>query len=122
VRKKSAPRGPYRKKAPSRAAHLPKPKKGERTPGAGRKKGTPNKFTRDIKEALIEAANRAGGSEGMAGYFLNQAEQNARSFMSLIGRAMPMAVEVSGSITLEALVLEAARKREERDAAAKKQG
>ena len=38
------------KKAPaSRAAHLPKLTKGHRLPGSGRKKGTPNKYTRDIR-------------------------------------------------------------------------
>lgn len=42
-----------------RADHLPKPKKGERTPGSGRKAGTPNKITRTVKEIIAGAVQAA---------------------------------------------------------------
>ena len=32
----------------------------------GRRKGTPNKLTAPLKEAIIRAAERAGGAAGMA--------------------------------------------------------
>jgi hypothetical protein len=45
----------------------------------GRKKGTANKFTTDIREALIEAVNRFGrdgkGVDGMVGYLLRNCEK-----------------------------------------------
>jgi hypothetical protein len=110
-----------RKKAPSRADHLPKPKKGQRAPGSGRKPGTPNKFTRDVKEAIIQAANTAGGKEGLTGYLKEQAELNPRQFLTLLGRVLPLTIEGQVGLTLEALVLDAAKRREERDAAAKQQ-
>ena len=114
-------RGPYRKKASSRADHLPKPAKGTRTPGAGRKPGTPNKFTRNVKEAIIQAANTAGGKEGLAGFLVKQAEDNPRQFMGLLGRVLPLTIEGQVGVTLEALVLDAAKRREERDREAKQQ-
>ena len=108
------------KKAPaSRAAHLPKLTKGHRLPGSGRKKGTPNKYTRDIREALLQAANLAGTREGLVGYLRKQADDNPTAFMAMLRQAMPSMVEVSGAITLEALVLEAARRRAAREAAKK---
>jgi hypothetical protein len=37
-------------------------------PGPGRPKGLLNKFTGDLKEAFLQAAQAAGGSDGIAGY------------------------------------------------------
>jgi hypothetical protein len=34
----------------------------------GRRKGSPNKISRDLKEAYLLAANLAGGKEGLVGY------------------------------------------------------
>ena len=49
-------------------------KTGGRTTGAaktgGRQKGTPNKFSRDVKEMILVALNQAGGEE----YLLRQAK------------------------------------------------
>lgn len=42
---------------------LPKPKKGERVPGSGRKKGTPNSVTRAMREDWLAAYERRGGVE-----------------------------------------------------------
>ncbi len=100
--------------------NLARPGKGNRVPGSGRKPGVPNKFTRDIKEALIQAANAAGGAEALVGYLKQQAAENPRAFLALLGKVIPLQIEANVGLTLEALVLEAARRREERDAAAKK--
>lgn len=39
------------------------PKGAPRPPGSGRAKGTPNKSTREVREALAEAFERKGGVE-----------------------------------------------------------
>jgi hypothetical protein len=41
--------------------------------GPGRPKGLLNKFTGDLKEAYLQAAQAAGGSDGVAGYLYDQA-------------------------------------------------
>lgn len=95
--------------------NLIRPAKGTRLPGAGRKKGTPNKFTRDLKEAIIQAANKANAG-GLEAYLIEVAKNDPRTFVQLLGKILPLQLEASGTVTLEALVLEAARRRTERDA------
>ncbi len=60
--------------------------------GKGRPKGTPNKTTALLKDAILKAAERAGGKEGMIGYLTQQAEDNPGPFMSLLGKVLPMQV------------------------------
>jgi hypothetical protein len=55
---------------------------------AGRPKGTPNKLTADVKAAIIEAFERAGG----ASYLLKIAESDPRTFCALLGKVLPMQV------------------------------
>jgi hypothetical protein len=74
-----------------------------------------------VKEAIIQAANTAGGKEGLAGFLVKQAEDNPRQFMGLLGRVLPLTIEGQVGVTLEALVLDAAKRREERDREAKQQ-
>ncbi len=57
----------------------------------GRKKGTPNKVTGALKEAILMAAEKAH-PEGMVGYLVHQAAENPNAFMSLLGRALPLTV------------------------------
>ena len=57
--------------------------------GPGRPKGTPNKTTALIKDAIIQAAENAGGPEGMVGYLTMQAEANPGPFMALLGKVLP---------------------------------
>jgi hypothetical protein len=58
----------------------------------GRQKGTPNKLTRSLKEAILEAAELAGGSGGTVQYLQTQALANPTAFMSLLGKVLPMQV------------------------------
>ena len=61
-------------------------KKGEPRPAnAGRKKGTPNKLTTGLKEAIIGALERAGGED----WLLQLARSDKRTFASLLGRVLP---------------------------------
>ena len=65
----------------------------------GRPKGTPNKYTKELKEMILEALDHAGG----AAYLCDQAEKNPSAFMTLIGKVLPMQVkaEHSGGTSLE---------------------
>lgn len=57
--------------------------------GKGRPKGSPNKITADLKRAILEAAEAAGGEGGTAGYLTRQAEENPTAFMTLLGKVLP---------------------------------
>lgn len=56
----------------------------------GRKKGTPNKTTKAVKEMVLEALDKAGGVE----YLLSQSGSNPVAFMALVGKVLPL--QVSG--------------------------
>jgi len=64
--------------------------------GRGRKKGEINKTTKLLKEAILMAAEQAGGNGGLVGYLVEQAIANPGPFMSLLGKVLPMQVEASG--------------------------
>lgn len=65
---------------------------GDGTPGPGRPKGVPNKTTTQLKEALLEAATKAGGNGGLVGYLTRQAQENPQSFLPLLGKVLPLQV------------------------------
>lgn len=58
----------------------------------GRAKGTPNKTTRLLKDAILKAAEQAGGEGGIVAYLRVQANQNPGPFMALLGKVLPMQV------------------------------
>jgi hypothetical protein len=62
----------------------------------GRKKGTPNKISSALKDAILEAAERAGGEDGIVGYLVVQALANPVAFMSLLGKVLPMTIADTG--------------------------
>jgi hypothetical protein len=70
------------------------PKLGKNTgnAGKGRPKGSPNKHTALLKDAILKAAELAGGSEGMIGYLHDQAMANPGPFMALLGKVLPMQI------------------------------
>lgn len=65
-------------------------------PGPGRPKGSVNKTTALLKDAILQAAEEAGDKEGMVGYLKTQAKNNPGPFMSLLGKVLPMQVEGTG--------------------------
>ena len=81
----------------------------------GRKKGTLNRFTRDVREALIEAVNRFGrdgkGDEGMVGYLLGSCGKERRAILSMLSKAMPSLVNVKEVEHAKFLTYEQARER-----------
>lgn len=68
----------------------------------GRPKGVPNKTTQLLKDAILKAADNAGGEEGLVGYLQVQATTNPGPFMSLLGKVLPMQVDttVDGQMTI----------------------
>lgn len=58
----------------------------------GRKAGTPNKFSADVKGMILGALNAAGGQEWLRG----QMDENPSAFMTLIGKVLPMQVTGEG--------------------------
>ena len=51
----------------------------------GRKKGTPNKTTQDMKSAILEAFERAGGAD----YLTRLAADEPRTFVTLLAKVLP---------------------------------
>jgi len=77
--------------------------------GKGRKKGTPNKTTALLKDAILKAAEQAGnkvGDEGLVSYLVQQAEENPSAFMPLLGKVLPMQVNGAGDDGEHKLVFE----------------
>lgn len=64
--------------------------------GPGRPKGMPNKTTALIKDAIIQAAENAGGEGGMVGYLTLQATENPGPFLALLGKVLPTQVNGAG--------------------------
>lgn len=58
--------------------------------GMGRPKGSVNKTTGLLKDAILLAAQNAGGPQGIAGYLTIQAAQNPGPFMALLGKVLPI--------------------------------
>lgn len=61
----------------------------------GNKRG-PAKQTKLLKDAILEAAEKAGGAGGMVGYLTLQAMENPGPFMSLLGKVLPTQVTGDG--------------------------
>jgi hypothetical protein len=62
--------------------------------GPGRPKGLLNKFTGNLKEAFLQAAQAAGGSDGIAGYLYDQAiRDNPSPFMTGLAKLLPLMLE-----------------------------
>ena len=53
--------------------------------GAGRPKGVPNKTTTDMKLAILEAFERAGGAD----YLTRLADEEPRTFVTLLAKVLP---------------------------------
>jgi hypothetical protein len=70
----------------------------------GRAKGTPNKTTVLLKDAILEAAALEGGSEGLVGYLRKQAASNPGPFMALLGKVLPM--QINGSVSVPIKVID----------------
>jgi hypothetical protein len=62
---------------------------GGKRPGSGRKKGEPNKVTKQLKDMILGALDDSGGQK----YLAQQASENPNAFLALVGRVLPMTVQ-----------------------------
>ena len=75
-------------------------------PGRGRPKGSPNKSTAILKDAILMAVECAGDElkpgSGLVGYLQHQAIENPVAMLGLIGKVLPL--QVVASIKTTAIV------------------
>lgn len=68
--------------------------------GPGRPKGSPNKTTAALKEAILIAAEEVGadgqGKDGLTGYLRHVATTDVKAFSGLLGKVLPMQVTGDG--------------------------
>ena len=60
-------------------------------PHKGRKPGSPNKLTRNMREIIMVAFTKAGGCD----YLVRQSKEEPKAFMALLGRVVPQEIAVS---------------------------
>jgi hypothetical protein len=78
--------------------------------GKGRKKGSANKTTTALKEAILLAAAQVGedgkGKGELTGYLRRVARENVKAFSGLLGRVLPLQVtgEGGGPVQVEKIV------------------
>lgn len=81
---------------------MAKPKGSPKT--GGRQAGTPNRATKALKDAILEAAELAGGQAddkqpgGLVGYLHGLADKQPAVFGSLLGRVLPLEVNATQTI------------------------
>ena len=59
----------------------------------GRRKGTPNKVTREVKDAILQAFDKVGGED----YLVRVAEEDPRTVPTLLGKVVPRDVTTKNS-------------------------
>jgi hypothetical protein len=64
-------------------------------PGPGRPRGVPNKFTGDLKEAILAGVN-GSNEQGVAGFVLDLSLDTPTSAAALLGRLIP--VNMAGAL------------------------
>jgi hypothetical protein len=68
------------------------PKGKPRPPNAGRKAGTPNKQTKEVRDAVMESFIRLGG----AAYLEEVGKTNVQAYCQLLGKILPHELATSG--------------------------
>ena len=74
---------------------------------AGRPKGSQNRYTKLLKEAVIEAAELEGfdgkGKDGVVGLLRKICKKDLKTFAMLMARAMPLQIEGRNDVRVEVL-------------------
>lgn len=66
----------------------------------GRVKGSQNKITKTLKEAVMESFDRVGGVE----YLVKVAQDDPKSYMALLGRVIPLQVKAEIDHTVSGIL------------------
>lgn len=61
-------------------------------PKGGSRKGRPNKVTKELKDMILGALDKAGGEK----YLQRQADENPSAFLTLIGKVLPTTLQGTG--------------------------
>jgi hypothetical protein len=76
----------------------------------GRQKGTPNRVTAMVKDAIVEAAEAVGedgkGKGKLKGYLSRLAVDEPRAFAGLLGRVIPLQVNNGNGRTIQVMISE----------------
>lgn len=83
--------------------------------GKGRKKGVPNRLTKQLKEMILGALDDAGGQD----YLTEQARENPKAFLALLGRVLPTTIKADDADMSIAIRLSERRKAREQNAVTK---
>lgn len=78
---------------------MPRPKKGERTPGSGRAVGTPNKITRQLKAILSEVLEEPETEARLRELRDSEEPADRSTFWRLAGRLVPN--EIAAKVEME---------------------
>lgn len=68
-------------------------------PGPGRPRGVPNKFTGELKEAILAGVN-GSNKQGVAGFVLDLSLNTPTSAAALLGRLIPVSTQGTLGATL----------------------
>jgi len=68
--------------------------KGRKT--GGRQPGSPNRMTRELREMVLGALDKAGGED----YLIVQSRENAPAFLALVGKCLPKDVNLNAGVKL----------------------
>ena len=66
-----------------------------RPAGAGRRPGSPNKHTRNVREALVRALE-ATAEDGGQEFFAGLRDSDPKTFATLVGKLIPNQTHISG--------------------------
>ena len=84
---------------PTNSSDLPKR-------GPGRPKGVPNKFTGDLRAAILAATDSYENEEGRKGtleWLISMREAYPKTFLQLMGRLIPQITTITGDSSLPAI-------------------
>src|SRR5215472_11914771 len=82
-------------KKPGKSEH--RPEDNLPGPGPGRPKGSQNRVTVALKEAILAAGEAAGGEGGLTAYLTRLAVENSSAYAGLLSKILPSTLQASDS-------------------------
>lgn len=69
--------------------------------GIGKKRGTPNKVTKEVKDMILAALHNVGGQA----YLEKQAIENPVAFLSLLGKIIPRDIKADVDLSKKVVII-----------------